>query len=110
MSAQQLIDHYEAHACCFDNLGTSYSLKAVRKDMSIRLFGKFCIWLSNCNNLITYWNNSLLFREQQWANELLGQITGKKSKRIGYGAYYCPVVSFFIERLAFFFRKVKKAI
>ena len=109
MSAQQLIDHYEAHARCFDKLGTDYSIKAVRNDMNIRLFSKFCAWLSNCGNIITYCKNSFLFREQRWAKEVLDQFPGKKGKRIGIGAYYCPVVSFFIERLAFYFGKIKKA-
>lgn len=108
MTAQQLVDHYEAHARCFDKLGADYSVKAVRDDMNVRLVSKFLVWLSHCDSLSAYRRNALLFRKQQWAKEMLGHLTGKKGKRIGYGAYYCPTISYCIERLACSYRKLIK--
>lgn len=108
MTAQQLVDHYEAHARCFDKLSAGCSVKAVRDDINVRLVSKFLVWLSHCDSLSAYRKNALLFRKQQWAKEVLGHLTGKKGKRIGYGAYYCPTISYCIERLACSYRKLKR--
>lgn len=108
MSAQQLIDHYEAHAHCFDKLSTDHSMKAVRDDINLRLLSKFLVWLSHCNKLNSYRRNAILFRNQKWSKEVLGHFTSKKGKRIGYGAYYCPTISYCIERLACSYRNLIK--
>lgn len=108
MSAQQMIDHIECFAACFDRMGMRGWNNTYRNYLNLMLLRKFIAFLLKCDNVREYLENALVFRNQKWAKDILQLLNGKREKRIGYGIYYCPVVSYYLERLAFFFKKTKK--
>lgn len=100
MSAEQLIVHRDYHMECFDGLGKNnpkMEMKAVKEDIDIRLVRKFVCWLSSCKGFKEYRENAILFRKQKWSKDVMKLLTGKKERRILYGAVYFPLLSFVVE-------------
>lgn len=99
MNANQLIAHHDALCGLFDQmeLKCEGSFNYVMNNVNLRLLRCFYSYLQNCSDQNEYMVNSRLFRKQRWAKLLLGLLQGKREKRVLYGAYYCPRLSFLFE-------------
>ena len=108
MSALQMVDHIECFNACFDRLKVSGSNSVFRNKINRMFIKKFIAYLQECDNVREYRVNAVVFRSQKWAKDILRLLEGKREKRIGYGAYYCPVVFYYLEKLAVLYRKINK--
>ena len=104
MNAMQLIAHYDALNGLFDKMEIKCKGKFnyVKNNVNLRLLRCFFVFLQNCPKWKEYTKNSRLFRNQNWSKYMLSLLVGKKEKRVLYGTYYCPTLSYLLEN------KIKK--
>lgn len=99
MNALQLTVHHNVLEELFDQLELKCKggFNLVRDNVNLRLIRSFYVFLQDCSNVTDYRRNMRVFHKQQWAKQLLGLLKGKKEKRVMYGAYYCPALSYMVE-------------
>ena len=110
MNTMQLIEHYNCMMLSLEKLEQSCdeSIKLVKDDVNRRFIRKLYSFLQKCDSAEEYRSNMLLFRHQKWAKYMLGLLQGKKEKRVLYGSYFSPIVSFFVENKILVFIKKQK--
>ena len=99
MNAEQLIEHHDFHELCFDALKEKCqgNFQYVRDNVYLRLIRSFFEYLHSCDNVYTYVKNARLFNKQKWSKQTLSLLKGNKERRVMYGAYYVPLLSFLVE-------------
>jgi hypothetical protein len=99
MNAEQLIEHHDFHELCFDALKEKCqgNFHYVRDNVYLRLIRSFFEYLQSCDNVYTYVKNARLFNKQKWSKQTMSLLKGNKERRVMYGAYYVPLLSFLVE-------------
>lgn len=99
MNASQLIVHHDILDALFVQMESKCKGKFnfVRNNVNLRLLRSFYAFLQDCSNSDEYEMNSKMFNKQKWSRHLLSLLKGRKEKRVLYGAYYCPCLSYFAE-------------
>ena len=99
MNALQLTVHHNVLEDLFNQLELKCKggFSFVRDNVNLRLIRSFYAFLQDCSNVTDYRRNMKVFHKQRWATQLLSLLKGKKEKRVLYGAYYCPVLSYMVE-------------
>ena len=100
MNALQLTVHHDVLEELFDQLELKCKggFSFVKDNVNLRLLRSFYAFLQDCSNVADYRRNMRVFHKQRWAMQLLSLLKGKKEKRVLYGGYYCPVLSYLVEK------------
>ena len=99
MNALQLTVHHDVLEELFNQLELKCKggFNFVRDNVNLRLIRSFYAFLQDCSNATDYRRNMRVLHKKQWARQLLSLLKGKKEKRVLYGAFYCPTLSFMVE-------------
>lgn len=101
MGAEELISHRESLEDCFDSLyrriGTN-TLSFVRDNLNLRLVRKLYSFLMQEGiTSKVFVQNIKLFREQVWADYMMGLLIGKRERRVMREAVRFPLLTYCVE-------------
>ena len=99
MNASQLIQHYNSCDHLFELMETGFmgSFQYVRNYVNLNFLRFFYTFLQDCSSYTIYKKNTQLFHQQEWPRRILRLLEGKREKRVLYGAYYMPSLSYLVE-------------